>query len=814
MWAKTLPILFLLFVLIGCQAEKPASVSSGDATTFEPDFDTPPEVADLFPPDIPEDTQSGFIYLSFTDADNDTPSSCQIFNRTYVNVSTPCTCAFGYCYVRVTPFTNYNGAVSFQYSVTANGMTSQGANVSFNVTALSDAPVANDRVISFIENTTYTSDGTISYPHLSGSDPDGNPVTCSLVTDANNLSEGSATVNADCSFSFTPVADYEGQASFTFKVNDGTTDSSPATVTVNVLHLNALPVASDVTLTTHQNIAGDIIPVFTDADPSDPWEMAVVSNPTKGTLSGTGLNRTYTPFSDYIGTDSFTFKVFDGEGHSNLVTANITVLPRTIYLRATGNDATGVISDPDYPFLTAQAAADAASAVGPTATQPVTIDVGSGNFGNMSFNYNFGEHITWKGAGAGVSIIGDITGDGANGADGDPMGDISVGEWDGEDGFNALNLTISSDFTVTFGNVSANGGNGGAHVPDNPNGTTLPGDPGTGGILDLKGIFGTITAKGGNGNGGGAGGNLRLRAGSTSLDVDLSGGLDMCTTPSWCATDQPSGNGGVVQVDSTAVVTGNIVAKGGENLGNDIVDVYLAGSGGTIKVYGTVNGNIIANGGDSMDAQVGEGGSVDIKSTGIVSGDVTVLNGVASGSGDPNFAGYVEVSGTVQDIYAHGIDGFGGGGAEIVVRGTARDIFAYTNVLSCDISAAGTVIIYIPGTVQNINADGGDSTCETAGTLNLFGTITGTASVNGGDSSVGTPGTAGFVRINNGANVNIISANGGDAGPGSLSNGGGGGVIETYPVSTYNIANFSVDGGAGDTGAGFTSGPAGQINEY
>src|SRR5690606_14642923 len=128
----------------------------------EPDFDSAPQVADLFPPDIAEDTQSGFIYLSYTDADNDTASSCQIFNRVYLNVTTPCTCAFGMCYVRVTPFSNYNGPVSFQYSVTANGLTSVGATISFNVSAVSEAPIAQDREISFIENTTYTANGTIS----------------------------------------------------------------------------------------------------------------------------------------------------------------------------------------------------------------------------------------------------------------------------------------------------------------------------------------------------------------------------------------------------------------------------------------------------------------------------------------------------------------------------------------------------------------------------------------------------------------------------------------------------------------------------
>lgn len=812
MSAKILPILIVLFALIGCQAEQSPDVSSGDSTTFNPTFDTPPEVYDLLPGNILEDTETSWIFLSFSDAENHTPTSCQIFNRNYVNVTSPCTCSFGVCYLKVTPFLNHTGPVSFQYSVTANNMTSLPANVNFSVVPVSEAPVASDRTVSMIENTSYISDGTISLPDLSGTDPDGDSVSCSKVTDP---ASGVATVNSDCSFSYVPVANFEGTVTFTFKVNDGTNDSSPATVTINVLHDNVDAIADDIAALVYQNLATNLTMTFTDPDPGDPWELVIISGPTSGTLSGSGLTRTYTPDTNYLGPDSFTYKVFDGTSHSNLATVTITVQARTIYLRTGGNDATGAVNDPSLPFLTAQAAADAATLLAPTVDTPVVIDVGAGSFGNLTFTYNFGSGIIWRGAGAGVSIIGDVSTNGFDGIAGTATGDPTVGDYDGGPASDAFSITIDSDSTVTFGNVSANGGNGGAHAPDNVTSASVPGNPGIGGALDLKGIFGTISAQGGDGHGGGAGGDIRLRSGSTSLGIDASGGLDLCTTATFCGTDQNSGDGGAIQIDATAVVTGNIISKGGENLGNALGNLYLAGSGGAISIYGTVTGNVLANGGDSYDSQAGAGGSVDIKSTGVVSGDVSVLNGVATNIGEPNFGGYVEVSGTIQDIYAHAIDNFGGGLSQIVVRGTVRDIYAYSNVLSCDIAGAGQVIAYIPAMIQNIYAYGGDANCETGALVNIFGNISGTINVDGGDSAgAAPPGEAGYVRLNNGASVNIISAIGGDAGAGTMNDGGAGGVVDIYQGSIYNLLNINVSGGAGDTGSGNANGSPGTVTEF
>lgn len=54
---------------------------------------------------------------------------------------------------------------------------------------------------------------------------------------------------------------------------------------------------------------------------------SVVSGPSKGTLSGSGLSVTYTPAPNFYGSDSFTFRVSDGARQSNLATVSITVHP-------------------------------------------------------------------------------------------------------------------------------------------------------------------------------------------------------------------------------------------------------------------------------------------------------------------------------------------------------------------------------------------------------------------------------------------------------------------------------------------------------
>jgi VCBS repeat-containing protein len=77
---------------------------------------------------------------------------------------------------------------------------------------------------------------------VNDTDADDNPLSVSVVTGPAN---GVLTFNSDGSFSYTPDADFTGIDSFTYTVNDGTLDSSPATVTINVAGPNLFTTGSD-----------------------------------------------------------------------------------------------------------------------------------------------------------------------------------------------------------------------------------------------------------------------------------------------------------------------------------------------------------------------------------------------------------------------------------------------------------------------------------------------------------------------------------------------------------------------------------------
>src|SRR5699024_401331 len=122
----------------------------------------------------------------------------------------------------------------------------------------------------------------------------------------------------------TPDAGYAGADDFRFQVNDGYADSNDATVVVNVA--NQPPVASDGTLTTDKNVAAKGTLEASDAD-GDPLGYSIVVPPGHGaiTLDAATGAYTYTPATDYFGSDDFTFKANDGQSDSNVATVSIAV---------------------------------------------------------------------------------------------------------------------------------------------------------------------------------------------------------------------------------------------------------------------------------------------------------------------------------------------------------------------------------------------------------------------------------------------------------------------------------------------------------
>lgn len=71
-------------------------------------------------------------------------------------------------------------------------------------------------------------------------DGDGDSLTATKVSDPTS---GTVTFNSNGSFTYTPVANFQGNATFTYRANDANTSSSVATVTIQVTGVNDPPVA-------------------------------------------------------------------------------------------------------------------------------------------------------------------------------------------------------------------------------------------------------------------------------------------------------------------------------------------------------------------------------------------------------------------------------------------------------------------------------------------------------------------------------------------------------------------------------------------
>lgn len=212
-----------------------------------------------------------------------------------------------------TPALNTNGADAFVFRVNDGTANSANASVTISVTPVNDAPVANAASLT-------TSVNNAVAATLSGSDVDGNPLTYMVLSQPTKGTLSGSPPN----LTYTPGTGNTGSDSFTFKVNDGTVDSGTATVSVSIMVGNAAPTALAQTVTATEDTAKAI--TLTGSDPEgSPLTYAVVTQPTKGTLSGTAPNLTYTPQLNYSGADSFTFRVNDGTANSANATVTINV---------------------------------------------------------------------------------------------------------------------------------------------------------------------------------------------------------------------------------------------------------------------------------------------------------------------------------------------------------------------------------------------------------------------------------------------------------------------------------------------------------
>ena len=228
-----------------------------------------------------------------------------------------------------TPDPNFAGTDSFTYRAGDGSIDSNIATVTFTVTPVNDAPVAADDGYTTLEDTplvVVAIDGILA----NDTDPDGNPLQALLVTD---VTHGALVLNADGSFTYTPDSNFAGTDSFTYQAGDGSIDSNIATVTFTVTPVNDETVAVDDGYNTLEDtplvvVAADGI-LANDTDPDgNPLQALLITNVTNGALV---LNAdgsfTYTPGSNFAGTDSFTYQAGGSSIDSNIATVTFNVTP-------------------------------------------------------------------------------------------------------------------------------------------------------------------------------------------------------------------------------------------------------------------------------------------------------------------------------------------------------------------------------------------------------------------------------------------------------------------------------------------------------
>ncbi|GLQ32120.1 tandem-95 repeat protein [Litoribrevibacter albus] len=220
-----------------------------------------------------------------------------------------------------------------------------GGSASESGTQQQTVTITNDDNETTADTATVDEDSSVQVDVLSNDVGAGsalNPASVAIVTSATS---GSTSINtANGVITYTPTADFNGSDSFAYTVADtqGNTSAS-TTVSITVTAVNDAPVAvaDTATVTEDSSVVIDVLSNDTDVDGANEINsasLAVSSQPSNGSVVVANNKVTYTPASDYYGSDTFEYTVNDNTGavsSTGTVTINVSGI----------NDAPTVVAD-------------------------------------------------------------------------------------------------------------------------------------------------------------------------------------------------------------------------------------------------------------------------------------------------------------------------------------------------------------------------------------------------------------------------------------------------------------------------------------
>jgi VCBS repeat-containing protein len=265
--------------------------------------------------------------------------------------------------LRFTPAANANSAAyaTFTFQVQDDGGVANGGintdpiakTLTLDVTSVNDAPLGTSTTVTTLEDMPYVfqaADFGFSDAIDAGSTAGANhfanviigalPMAGSLMLNGVAVTSGQSIAVADIAaglLQLAPAANANGAgyANFTFQVQDDggvanggiNTDQTARTMTIDVTAVNDAPVAVDMQAAGLEDVPLNLNLLATASDvDGDVLTPVIVAGPLHGQLLR-NADGTFDYLSDlnYFGTDSFTYKVNDGQLDSNIVTVSLTV---------------------------------------------------------------------------------------------------------------------------------------------------------------------------------------------------------------------------------------------------------------------------------------------------------------------------------------------------------------------------------------------------------------------------------------------------------------------------------------------------------
>ncbi|WP_205597752.1 Ig-like domain-containing protein [Paraferrimonas sp. SM1919] len=210
--------------------------------------------------------------------------------------------------------------VCFDYKVNDGQLDSNSSQICIDVIAVNDPPIALDDNYQINEDTSLS---------LTVADNDSDPEQQLLtIASVNAASLGQVSI-VDGQILYVANTNAFGTDSFVYQIVDEEGLSATATVTVEILAVNDLPVALDDRYQTNEDIQLVINPIENDSDvDGDGLLLTWLDNPLNGEISRSGGGLwLYQPAANYVGQESLAYQIVDAEGALANATVEIIINP-------------------------------------------------------------------------------------------------------------------------------------------------------------------------------------------------------------------------------------------------------------------------------------------------------------------------------------------------------------------------------------------------------------------------------------------------------------------------------------------------------